>query len=403
MNRIKLYIVSTYFPPTISIASNRIEAFAKYLDANLFEIEVICLEDSNAKKLDLKGVKITRFSNKAFFSKAEFGKTNNIILHKLKAAYNRLLFYFVDNEYASWQKKVENYLSIQVLQNKNSLILSSFAPSASHLAVLKLKQKGLNFKWIADFRDSMTNPSTASHLLNKYSKIQKQVLETADCVLSVSSPILEEFQSILNTGKQVFKEIRNGYDFELPTKYNFNPVFTMAYVGTFYGKRKPTNFFKAIQLLQQENPEFAFKLNLIGVGSSVYIPIFISENTLVKNKVNHNEALEYMFEADALLLIHPKTAYKGVYTGKIFEYLAALKPIIALVDKDDVAAKLILDCNSGFVSSFDDIEEIKVSIQSAYNLWKNKSMIEVNLDLIKQHHRKVQVERLEKLIIKELT
>jgi glycosyltransferase involved in cell wall biosynthesis len=399
MMKTKIFIVTTYFPPIVSIASNRMEAFAKYLNRELFDIEVITLSESNKPEIETldSDIKVYRLPNNTLFKKAGFLKTRNIITHKLKAAYNKIFFALFKNEFSSWQKEVEKLLFSKIKNEPNCIVISSFAPSAAHSSVLSLKKKGLSFKWIADFRDSMTNPSVSDSLINVYEKIQNNVILLADAVTSVSKPILEEFKKIKPSG--FYTEIRNGYDFTLPEKYVFNDCFTISYVGSFYGKRKPFTFFQALKNIIENHSDFVFKLNLVGVGKSIQIPEFLKDKTNFTFKISHEEALKSMIEADALLLIHPETEYKGVYTGKIFEYLASLKPIIAVVDKKDVAAELILECNSGFVASFNNVSEIEESILKAYNLWKQKSRLEVNLELIKQHHRKVQVEKLNSLIL----
>ena len=53
-----------------------------------------------------------------------------------------------------------------------------------------------------------------------------------------------------------------------------------------------------------------------------------------------------MNEMDANIMLHPRGERKGVYSGKLFDYISAQKPIIACVDKNDVAAELIysFDC-----------------------------------------------------------
>ncbi|NMC99606.1 MAG: glycosyltransferase family 4 protein, partial [Bacteroidales bacterium] len=116
------------------------------------------------------------------------------------------------------------------------------------------------------------------------------------------------------------------------------------------------------------------------------------------DKVPYNDAINIIQNADGLLLIHPPTAYRGVYTGKLFDYLGAMRPIIAVVDKTDVAAELIKDCNAGFVADFNDIDEIKTAITETYKLWLNKQTLAYNQELILMHHRAYQVKILEHLI-----
>ena len=98
----------------------------------------------------------------------------------------------------------------------------------------------------------------------------------------------------------------------------------------------------------------------------------------------------------------PASANKGVFTGKIFDYLACLKPIIALVDKTDVAAGLIAECNAGFIAEYNNVREVEKAILSAYQLWQKKKSLNYNIDLIRKHRRKNQVRKLEKLILNEI-
>ena len=65
---------------------------------------------------------------------------------------------------------------------------------------------------------------------------------------------------------------------------------------------------------------------------------------------------------DANLVIHPTTQRKGVYTGKLFDYISARKPILALMDESDVAAQLIRDFDCGYICDNSNIQGIKQQI-----------------------------------------
>jgi hypothetical protein len=103
-------------------------------------------------------------------------------------------------------------------------------------------------------------------------------------------------------------------------------------------------------------------------------------------------------ESDALLLVLDKSDYKGVYSAKIFDYLGAMRPIIAIIDKEDVAARLIQDCHAGFISGWNDINEITEAITGALEFWEKKQLPGFNISLIEAHHRKVLAQRLESLL-----
>ena len=97
-----------------------------------------------------------------------------------------------------------------------------------------------------------------------------------------------------------------------------------------------------------------------------------------------------------------KSSRVGVYSGKLFEYIAAQRPIIAIVDKNDVAAKLIKELNAGFIASESDINEIQHAILNCYQSWKNKKQFQVDLEEVKKLHRKFQVDKLNLILDKEL-
>ena len=109
-----------------------------------------------------------------------------------------------------------------------------------------------------------------------------------------------------------------------------------------------------------------------------------------------------MSESDINLLILPNNGRKGVFTGKLFDYLSVLKPILAIVDKKDVAATLINELNAGYVAEFDDIKEIEKMIILSVNNWVNKVHFDVDIDGVEKLHRKYQVKKLERLIDKIL-
>jgi hypothetical protein len=75
-----------------------------------------------------------------------------------------------------------------------------------------------------------------------------------------------------------------------------------------------------------------------------------------------------------------------------------MRPIIALVDEEDVAAELIKESRSGFISSRDDVTSIMEAIVKAYELWEKKKFPDFNLDLINRHHRRVLVKQLESIL-----
>ncbi|MCX6254057.1 MAG: glycosyl transferase family 1, partial [Bacteroidia bacterium] len=75
--------------------------------------------------------------------------------------------------------------------------------------------------------------------------------------------------------------------------------------------------------------------------------------------VIHSDAIKYMMRSTVLILIIPShQSNKSIVTGKLFEYLAAGKPILCLGPFDGDAADIINKCKSGVTVDYYDAENI---------------------------------------------
>jgi glycosyltransferase involved in cell wall biosynthesis len=69
---------------------------------------------------------------------------------------------------------------------------------------------------------------------------------------------------------------------------------------------------------------------------------------------SRSEVLALQRDSDALLLLIPENE-RGVLSAKVFEYLAAERPILAVVPPDGEAAALIRGTGAGTVVAPDDV------------------------------------------------
>ncbi len=394
-----ILIISIYYPPIQSIASNRMYSFSKYLNRDKYNIFMHTIEENKEFENDLEDITISRTKNSALLKPFTFTHRTNKVVHYSKVLYNIILKKITKNIYASWIDKSYELLKIKIKEENIELILSSFFPDASHILALKLKYEFPHLEWIADMRDEMScSPYIDTKTKVKYQELEQEIFNHASALTSVSKPILDEFSTMCKNKKVLFSEIRNGYDFELEERMISTEQFTLTYSGNFYGDRNPINFLKALEKFVSKNIDIKCKVQLVGVKTHFEIPRILTEMIEVLPMVPHNEAVEIMKQSDALLLIHPSNGRKGIFTGKLFEYLGVLKPILALIDEEDVAAKLITECNAGYVSDNSNIGKIEENIALMYEEYINKKERVFNLELIQKHHRAEQVKRLEILI-----
>jgi hypothetical protein len=403
MAKIKLLIITAYFPPIASVASQRLFSFVKYLPSNDYEIKVIAHSDKPVEAPALPGVNYEVFylPNPTVFKRAQFDDSPPFIIHKARAIYNRSIALIGVRSLKAWEIVAIKQANKLITDWQPDLILGSFPPAeVANTALILAKQNKI--KLITDLRDGITTNSELGFVQRKRLKdLETRIANYSDIVLSVSAPILFSFNQEHNF-KGNLHEVRNGFDFNHEPNDHFNSTFTIAYGGTFYGHRMPNFFFEALILLLNEQKISDFKINFLGVGHNFPIPDKLKPYIQVVEKLSYIQSVESFKHSDALLLIIGKSKFKGVYTGKLFDYLGSLKPIIALVDKEDVAAQLIKECNAGFIADSENIEEIKSAILHAYETWRTKTTLPYNVDLIMQHHRRAQAARLDKHIKKIL-
>ena len=392
-----ILIISIYYPPIPSIASNRIESFAKYLDKEKYNVYVHTI--SAESEHILESVAVKRVKNKLFFKPLLFTKRTNKLIHYSKVIYNKLVNNFFSNPYRAWIDKSLISLPSFINEKEIDIIISTFSPTAPHIVALELKKKYPSIKWIADMRDEMSmGVGLSSKIKLDYEKLEREILTYSDALVSVSKPILDEFQSMKHNENILFREIRNGYDFEINDRKRNNEYFTITYTGNFYGDISPVNFLIALEKFILKNKNVKIKIKFVGVKTHFNLSKKLKNIVTIIPVVAHKKAIEIMKESNALLLIHPNNGRKGVFTGKLFEYLGTLTPIIALVDEEDVASQLIKEVNAGYVTDNINIEMIQKIIEKLYYEYKEKKERKFDIKLIKKHHRKVQTKRLEKII-----
>ena len=245
-----ILIISIYYPPIQSIASNRIYSFAKYLDKNKYNIYVHTLDENKEFKNNLDGVIVSRVKNNRFFKPLLFEKRTNKFIHYSKVIYNLIIKRFTNNIYQKWIDNSYRLLKNNIQYNQIDLMISSFAPDSSHILALKLKKDFPNLKWISDMRDEMSfSPYIDTKVKENLRVLEKDIFKYTNAITSVSKPILDEFRTNSINQNILFREIRNGYDFQLNDNLDKNSIFTITYSGNFYADRNPINFLKALEIV----------------------------------------------------------------------------------------------------------------------------------------------------------
>lgn len=387
-----ILIVCNYFYPNNCIASFRLNAFAKYFREAGHSVSVVT-EGDRDQTTTWNGCEVHYVKDPVLTpSQMDF-----LLFRRKKWTPRRILTALQGRlllDYKRlWQFRAYRKAHELTSGRRFDVVLSSYGNLSSHRIAYQLHKK-TRIYWIADMRDEMSKwPWMSSINRRRLLSYERKILKEADLVLSVSAPLVEDFKQ---TGGETDKviEITNGYDYEEIHSVSFQPVYTMAFTGHFHNLITPDKWFRAFSELIVEGVVPAdSRILIIGNNIPLSVPENMKSNVFQLRQVNHDEVIRKTQEADTLVVVHPK-GRKGVYTGKLFDYLATNKPILAICDPDDVIASLLEETHSGFTADESDNEDVKRMILRCYSLWKNKEVLPRDWDKIRQYTRKNQVKKL---------
>lgn len=397
----KILLISNFYPPVQSIATNRVYSFAKYLTEFGHLVTVLTVKVEKKHEEEKNGnIQVIRVDDGGWIKQANTNNDKIILIHYLKCFYNIILSHFVVDELSGWTKNAIVKARELMKSNSYECVISSAPPISSHIIASVLKEEYPAIKWIADMRDAIWTKNYPYWIRNRLFAYAKYFLRQCDAFTAVSKPQLEEY-SKMTEGAVSGWVIRNGYDFEaILSKKKRNGKFTIIYSGNFYGPRKPDNFFRALgKLLSEKKIEVCVRI--IGNNAPLKVPENMKKYILQEMAIPYlNLIREIKKTGDLLLLISPSSLEKGIYTGKLFDYLGCCVPILGIVPKNDVAAELILKASAGYIAENENIDEIERAIFEAYNDWQANKDFSPDMSVIYKHHRREQAKKLDGLIRK---
>ena len=304
--------------------------------------------------------------------------------------------YFIPDSRKFWIEPSVKLLTDYLRDKDFDAIITTGPPHSVHLIGLALKKK-FGFKWVADFRDPWTSidyfhnlPLTRSSL-KKHRDLEEEVLINADRVIVVGGRMKEQYDAY---NKNV-RVISNGYDTYGPQgTVTLDPEFTLTYAGLMNDDRNPKGLWRVLGKISAADPDFKADLKIRIVGScSPEVLLSIKDNGLSDNLDNlgyqdHNQVARYQQSAQVLLLtVNEVPSTKGIVTGKIFEYMQARRPVLAIGPTDGDLADIIDKTRSGLIIDFGDEDGMEKVIHDFYQQYKAGSLT-VNSRNIEGYHRR---------------
>lgn len=393
----KVLMITNFFFPKNHIASFRLNAFAKYFHEAGHEVTVVTEGDTDSITY-WAGCEVHYLKDPVISPNPPEQCTKSRRRWTLRNIVRALQFRLTLDAKRVWRIRAEKRVKM-LLDNRNyDIVLTTFPRLSPHMIALSMRKKGHKFYWVADMRDEMSKIKQLFdrrwRTTRRFERPERRIVNSADLVVSVSKPILDGFRAMATHNR--FLEITNGYDYEEVHESYFQDYFTMGYIGRFYGGSNPDNWFKAFsELICEGELPADSKIKIVGNHMKLNIPDSIKHNVEEIDSVVHDEAVRMsVYETDVLVMIHPNNGRKGVYSGKLLDYLATNKPIIAMYDPADVVGALMEETKAGYAVDESDINGIKEAIMKCFHIWKNRESLPRNWDKVRQYSRRYQTQLL---------
>jgi glycosyltransferase involved in cell wall biosynthesis len=385
---VKVLLVTMYFPPAGGGGVQRPLKFATHLPALGIETHVLAPDDPKWIHRDdelqpptLAWVHRARYLGpKGRKPAEELHGTQGLERLGVQArlAGRRLL---VPDENVTWNLTAIP-AAIRIAKREGiDVVVTTSPPSSVHLVGAAVK-RAAGIPWVADLRDSVVaHPHRHTERLLGRVKEQGEhavaglVGRSADAIVCVSEAIAEEMRARTPRGRIV--TIANGSDFDDFAGLEHQPSerFRITHTGSFFGKRDPRPFLTALKEsgldivarflgdFRSTDREWAEKL---GLGDRLELIDYAPRR----------RSLELQRDSEALLLLIPEAGGrgKGVLSGKVFEYLAAERPILAAVPPEGAAAALIREAGAGVVAGPEDVDGMVAALHDLHTRWRDGSL-----------------------------
>ncbi|MBP5558685.1 MAG: glycosyltransferase [Bacteroidales bacterium] len=393
----RVLIITYYWPPTAGSGVQRWLKFSKYLSRFGWECVVYTPENPDQLAVDVslltdipEGLEVIKRPIRepyGFYRKVVKSSGKGAGVNQLNAQKKTLLQQlavmvrgnlFVPDPRAGWIKPSVRFLTSYLKDHPVDTVVTTGPPHSMHLIGLGLKRR-TGVRWVADFRDAWTEIFYFKHMkllpwtAARHRRLEKQVLDEADTVVSVSPLEREDFQKRTQTPVLL---LTNGYDdADFCTDAPVLPAdrFTVVNTGLFSSDGNPLCLWDILARKCASDSSFKQQLR-IRLAGKVDPEIFdalrvrgLSDNVDDLGYLPHYKTVEEQRSANVLLLLlRHEPEYAKALPGKIFEYLAARRPVLGIGQEDSASARVLGETGAGVMYDWDREESIRNYIDSAW-------------------------------------
>ncbi|GJQ25818.1 MAG: hypothetical protein HBSAPP02_08500 [Phycisphaerae bacterium] len=333
----RLLLVSYWYPPAIGAAAERIGAFARFLPCHGWAVDVLTAQRTTAPP-DLPAVTLRSVHDPQGGAVETFPDFDprRVKAPDLKRYLRDFIF---PDRFRRWMHAAEEAIEQNLRQKRYDAILASFPPASAAWLGLRL-HRACGAPFFLDLRDTWFGPGGYEPLYafakRRHRALYTDCVRAADGVIAVSQAMADDLLRAFALPPERVTVIPNGFDPALPpmppppAPPALNGELIFAHVGTVIARNRPELFLDSLLKLP---PDVARGIHVRFVGnlSRDYLcDIGLSQRVEATGLLPREQAWKQIADVHALLLLTGREAGHWTPRAKLFEYLAARRPILCL-------------------------------------------------------------------------
>lgn len=409
--RLRVLIVSYYFPPMGLSGVQRTAKLVKYLPENGVDVSVLTVrpgayfafDHTLVSELDRPGISIHRTGS--LDPTRLFGKQKKTIALPAEGPRGVL------SRLSQWLFQPDNKIGWYPFAVRTGRRILSrlphdvvFASAPPYTGLLVARQLSAEFKLplVVDYRDDWVGNPRHTYPTQWHAGLAKRlegrVLEAASEIHVINRVIRDAILQRHRIDSECICIVPQGFD---PDDFmsETHPTGTASrctflYTGIFYDAQKPDIFLDAFAAAVAADPDFRreARAHFMGLVPD-YMPSLVARHELnghviIHGYVSHTDTVRAQQSADVLwLTIGDRPGSEGISTGKLYEYMGAERPILGLVPvgvaRDDIASY-----GAGFLAHPDHTSEVTMRLLELFHLWKRGALPAPDKEALKTFDRR---------------
>ncbi len=290
--------------------------------------------------------------------------------------------------------------------NQPIVLYTTSPPYVAHL-IGRTCARRFGLPWVADFRDPWTLRGTYHAVTALHTSIDRAleaaILNNADAVVANTESNRARLLEAFNVAAQKVFVIPNGFDSEDFERVAHVPVrndrFLVTCTGKFYQTPNSDHFFRAFCRFHERHPEALlclFGRNSRGIRKTTSA-MLAPESWISPERTEHASIVRRMRESAVLLANVPGERAAHSVPGKLYEYLAAGRPVLFVGALNGDAARIVTRTGTGRAVAEDE-GEILAALEDLWKAWKTRtSAIQPRMEAIAPYDRRTQTRDLLKV------